>query len=524
LAELIPRRLINTSPAADECLNTASSWLQNCLEAHVDCSIIPGAPRLLPTRVIDVGLHSDSSPALLVSNGCFGDWVTLSYCWGSVDTIKTTIATLEKFQKSLDLEKLPQLFRDAITLTRHFNYRYLWIDLLCIVQDCNFDWQAEAANMGYIYRNSAFTIAAECASDPTKSILDTHRPTKYSIKLACYSERHQINGFIFPHRMYVGDDSSWKTRAWTLQEDVLSQRVLRCAEKQLEWDCRTLSCSEEDITGDADFNETKGLKHFKRICLSQDALIQKLYHNLDHDLDATICLPFEIWGRILEDFVLRNITYDADRLPAISGVAKEIARHTGYTYKAGLWEQHLQIELLWSTSGNATWLHDHVAPSWSWASLDFSTTGCLLFHESEIGDRHNILKLINVLSVEVSYAGSDEFGRVTSAQLSISGRCREIQHWHKSEKGFRCRLDVGCAGGFSQGLQSLPVDALFMQIIFVEQSLEEVDIDRFSRRGTFKALILQPINRIERKYRRIGVADISLEQGQDWSSRAISIL
>jgi hypothetical protein len=171
LADLIPRRLISTSPVSDECLDIASNWFQSCLEAHAECSENTGSPKLLPTRVIDIGLpNSNTSPVLLVSNGCFGDWITLSYCycWGSFDSVKTTTATLKEHQASLPFESLPPLFRDAILLTRRFNYRYLWINALCILQDSEPDWRAEAANMGYIYRNSALTIAAECSSDEVR--------------------------------------------------------------------------------------------------------------------------------------------------------------------------------------------------------------------------------------------------------------------------------------------------------------------------------------------------------------------
>ena len=231
-----------------------------------------------------------------------------------------------------------------------------------------------------------------------------------------------------------------------------------------------------------------------------------------------------IWNLILDDFVSRKITYNTDRLPAISGVAKEVARHTRQTYKAGLWEQDIHTEILWYTSGNATRLVDNIAPSWSWASLDFSTVDCHLFHQSGSDIGHNILRLARVLSIDVSYVGTDEFGQVASARMSIRGRCMEIEHWHKSEKGFKCHLDVGRSQKFAQGLESLPLDALFMQITCIEQDFVEVGVDRWSRKGVFKALILQPDNEIEGEYRRIGVADISLERGQGWSTQTLTVI
>ena len=331
--------------------------------------------------------------------------------------------------------------------------------------------------MGYIYSNSAFTIAAEYTSNPIESILDTSRATSYHIKLPCHSQRHQINGFIFPHRINNRDEGPWKTRAWTLQEDALSPRVLKWTKKQLKQDCRTISCSEEDITGDANFVELYESKHFKRICLSEDSLIQRLYRNLDLDIDTSTCNPLGIWNLILNDFISRKITHNTNRLPAISGVAKEVARHTRQTYKAGLWEQDIYTEILQYTSSNATRLSDYIAPSWSQVSLDFSTMDYHLFHQSGSDIGHNILRLARVLSINVSYVRKDEFGKVASARLSIRGRYMEIEHWHKSEKGFKCHLDIGRSRRFAQGLKSLLLDALFMQITCIKQDFVEVGVN-----------------------------------------------
>jgi hypothetical protein len=45
--------------------------------------------------------------------------------------------------------------------------RYLWIDSLCILQDNEADWENEAANMGLVYENASYTIAAAVAFDGT---------------------------------------------------------------------------------------------------------------------------------------------------------------------------------------------------------------------------------------------------------------------------------------------------------------------------------------------------------------------
>jgi hypothetical protein len=43
---------------------------------------------------------------------------------------------------------------------RHLFLQHVWIDLLCIVQNEEDDWQSEAAKMGDIYAGAYVTISA----------------------------------------------------------------------------------------------------------------------------------------------------------------------------------------------------------------------------------------------------------------------------------------------------------------------------------------------------------------------------
>lgn len=72
-----------------------------------------------------------------------------------------------------DLTKAPQ---DAVTITRQFGIRYLWIDALCIIQDSHSVWSIEAANMAKIYWNAFITIAAEAAAYQKVGAVEDHPP------------------------------------------------------------------------------------------------------------------------------------------------------------------------------------------------------------------------------------------------------------------------------------------------------------------------------------------------------------
>ncbi|ORY17471.1 hypothetical protein BCR34DRAFT_555507 [Clohesyomyces aquaticus] len=65
---------------------------------------------------------------------------------------------------------------DAILVARSIPVPYLWIDVLCILQDVEEDKVKEIAYMDRIYRNSFVSIAAACDSDANQGFLHTRPP------------------------------------------------------------------------------------------------------------------------------------------------------------------------------------------------------------------------------------------------------------------------------------------------------------------------------------------------------------
>lgn len=66
--------------------------------------------------------------------------------------------------RRIPLRDFPKTFSDAITVCRALRVKYLWIDCLCIVQDCQQDWETQSSKMGDIYCNALFTIIAADAA------------------------------------------------------------------------------------------------------------------------------------------------------------------------------------------------------------------------------------------------------------------------------------------------------------------------------------------------------------------------
>ncbi|KAK3897222.1 hypothetical protein C8A05DRAFT_19973, partial [Staphylotrichum tortipilum] len=61
---------------------------------------------------------------------------------------KANLATLTT--TGIQTRALPQTFQDAITATAKLGMRYVWIDLLCIVQDDSVEWETQSTKMGFM--------------------------------------------------------------------------------------------------------------------------------------------------------------------------------------------------------------------------------------------------------------------------------------------------------------------------------------------------------------------------------------
>ncbi|KAI6083048.1 hypothetical protein F4821DRAFT_245538 [Hypoxylon rubiginosum] len=80
------------------------------------------------------------------------------------------------------------------------------------------------------------------------------------------------------------------------------------------------------------------------------------------------------WTEIVEDYSERKLTYDTDKLAAMSGVASEIQNMTGNEYFAGIWKEDLLSQLLWKVRDPeySICIQPYTAPTWSWASINGS--------------------------------------------------------------------------------------------------------------------------------------------------------
>jgi hypothetical protein len=141
------------------------------------------------------------------------------------------------------------------------------------------------------------------------------------------------------------------------QERVLAVRTVHFASDQLFWEC---AHSFEEERGIIPNNDQETYKEYS-------------LNTLSNDRDA--------WQLMVTEYTSRNLTYQSDTLPALSGVISAMQKLTGDISYAGIWRSWFLLGLLWRVQipnqdvyvfapKEPQRLDFWRAPSWSWASLE----------------------------------------------------------------------------------------------------------------------------------------------------------
>jgi serine/threonine protein kinase len=401
-------------------IEAATSWLEECRTSHESCRI--SMTDFIPSRLLDVGTYTDSIHLLSTSLGFSSPYVTLSHCWGDGgEILKTTKQTLKRMSSGIEISSLPATFADAVRVTQALGFKYLWIDALCIIQDCLEDWMTECSLMGKIYSHSSLTISAVSRRQYPLNIkpgVQHYQPVFDKSGALCYSCSNGHTGFESLSKDTATTmllNSSWFQRAWILQERILSPRILHFSSTSIAWEC-SASCTTFDTVSQIG-------KALKLLFVQKNTISDS---NIElSTLPAQIPNEYmTIWNDIVREYSKRKLSHAQDKLPALAGIASEIAEKTGHTYLAGLWAEHLlPTGLLWSRGFATTPLPrpQYRAPSWSWASIDSPVVWSKSLPEGDVGPEAEIIRYHISLSSDIS-----PFGGVSGGYVEIKGPLKRV--------------------------------------------------------------------------------------------------
>jgi len=373
-----------------------------CLTDHEEeCEVAS----CLPKRVVDI-----SEPRYRIVEPAAdteGLYATLSYSWGSGGFAMTTTGNYAEMKLGFDGHRLPIAFQDAAALAQSLNIQYLWIDTLCIIQDSPTDWEEQAARMGQIYEGAAITIAASLSTDPHSSLFQKRDSTHEELELfsglkgglmdVVFKARRKITRGIHAKTGRSKDIDPLDTRAWGLQEKLLSRRLIAFTGAELQWTCRASKSCE---------------------CHSNPIPVHPLSPTSAGTTTTNEAVTFsKSWSQTIEEYSTRKLKFQKDRFPALSGLANKFGAATGYTFLAGGWKETVLYDLVWQRDmgpvlRSSTWF----APSWSWAS----SSGAVNFRFARHSYPGSRIKHATVVSIYYDTGGGNQY-RALERSLTIEG-------------------------------------------------------------------------------------------------------
>lgn len=423
------QRLISNTRQAVRFLSTLTIQY---IEALTD-SAGKGDPK--PARIIYLGRGpKDTITARLQDTRDFAlmpAYATMSHCWGTDMPTKLTQNVYELFHEQLPLQSIPTKFVQAMHVTKKLGLQYLWIDVLCIVQDDDSECLNEVAQMHHIYQHAQFNIAAANSS---------------SWEYPLWSDSSRLRTdvvVVYPGwtnmEMYCVDEGLWHNnigqspllkRGWVLQEISLAPRNLYFGKSQMFWECASLQASETWPSGlPKAVNTNKGkLAMATEIQLQLDPQKQSgrrspRTSNGDRKKPSFL----HLWPEVIKRYTSAELSRpDKDKLAALSGLANFV--HDPMFYLAGLWIPQLPYTLAWCALSPTDPPTAYQAPSWSWAAIN----GNVRLPPLCLWDYKQTATLIDH---RIERSGSSRTGRVLGGRIIIKSRMARglIEHaWTES--------------------------------------------------------------------------------------------
>ncbi|PVH79039.1 HET-domain-containing protein [Cadophora sp. DSE1049] len=432
-----PENSVSRFIDSDWPLYHARTWLETCTSKHSRCSQkISG---WLPTRLLDLG-ESTNGIIRLVETKHSGaiENMTLSYCWGKADIYTLTSETARPLLGGLKISLLPRTFQRTIQVARYLGTKFLWIDSLCIMQDSVEDWERESVQIGKVYSNSLFTIAATSSTDGEGGLFG-ERPSKLPLESTdCY-----ISSSWTDHSNSIPDLWTRPTDGTFFKKNIPDLFIMDCPNLGAGTTANSdpvngsIMQTAPDAAASLRPSTLEGYPMastastpsavFQRLAtefwtaspsqarIFWEGIVSQVEMDILADgIDSQMQL-IDFWEYIVSIYSRCDLTFEKDKLVALSGVARAMKVPMGCEYLAGMWRTELERNLLWSVDNKFRRPREYRAPSWSWASVDGGIN--IPKRSSDAKDEFEI----DVLCVSTQKKSADEMGQVLGGALKVRG-------------------------------------------------------------------------------------------------------
>ncbi|WQF81216.1 Putative heterokaryon incompatibility [Colletotrichum destructivum] len=404
------------------------AFLDNCINHHWSCnrpgwSIHLKKPEGPHFRLIDVYKRTIVSHDELLKrhSNTLPQYAALSYVWGETgETCRKLLESdLPEDNENGDIsidskdKRLAATISDAIRVTQQLNeglnetdtrlhIRYLWVDSLCIIQGpghgqtmsarCMAAKSSQIQQMDKIYGEATIVIVAAGGSEADAGIRGVTDDRKRNPEQISRQVQPRVN-VLLPVQ-YPSDYGKWDSRAWTLQEKLLSRRKLIFGENYASFHCQHQQVLREDMSASDAMNGPPPTDLLSPP--TTDLFISAKKRYMPGQVPVIYRSPlFTEYAKVLAQYTSRELTNPKDILLGMMGLLnvlvvsnrsqKSIADRT----LSGLPEQFIDLALLWQpptakgvdltrrAAGDRLPIgagqdlqHEFQFPSWSWAGWD----------------------------------------------------------------------------------------------------------------------------------------------------------
>ncbi len=335
----------------------------------------------------------------------------------------------------MTIESLPKMFQDAILVTRTLDIQYVWIDSLCVPDD---SWARDSEQAGAVYENAYLTLSATGAKNMSDGLL-FQRPTSTLVQIPHGADKdgpRSVSVAALPLDKEIIREEYIEMRNQPISQDVrqfqsrvLSRRTLHFASDQMYYECLHHFASEDGLLQRLRYHTPvaklpEGTEHFRRRCLDED--------------------PRSRWCALVWDYGQCSSNGRADKLGALSNVARAFQRLENDDYIAGHWKNSLPDSLFWR-SVSCKPSGERNTPSWSWASVDGIPSMGLGYNRAQERPAH-------IIDVRVTLAHSgNAFGSVTAAEIEIETSLVPLKLLEKPESAYSGDIFVVAEDGDDRG-------------------------------------------------------------------------
>jgi hypothetical protein len=344
-------------------------------------------------RFIDVSRRSIK----VFANISLGDvrYIALSYVWGFDQKLKLKSTNISHLVQdgSLDSVRPAQTITDTLVLAEKLSIPYVWVDALCIVQDSVDDKTDQIAIMADIYGAAYVTVVAASGKDANDGLPGVRPETRSTIQhqvvigsQGCEDNSPRIAPLLISlltvlepkHLNVFYEKTTWVQRGWTLQERVLSPRVLVFTDDQVYWQCTTAMFCEEVHLEVTDIPLVCTASRMDITLRRNWAYVEDNSHGGIPEKSIASMIFWTKYQELVDSYSERHFSFNGDIYDGFAGIIKGFEEESGDQFLWGLPCSRIEMGLSWSSDCGSTRrielstlpmtsLNKRIHfPSWSW--------------------------------------------------------------------------------------------------------------------------------------------------------------